>query len=282
MTRKLFLLHLLCFCCLLSAQATGQIPDLIIIGKDTLMLQTCPIEHDSILSKQVSKRLSNENSCTACWRGYQALWQIEDDKLILKRIEDSKSLFAHPDTVPEVTVDLNGIFDQYQDKRGRIVASWFNGELKVVSGEQIYYVHTGFNREYENETDYQVEQGRIISKTSYRNSIKKGTSIKDAMNLIKTQFNRDYFPELANTKVVISCAVLPKADGSIDSIEVHIIRPDSIMEERKNLYIEHICEILKKAPQWEVLTVRNKIRKTERWAISLSPPRKQTRGISAQ
>lgn len=66
------------------------------------------------------------------------------------------------------------------------------------------------------------------------------------MNLIKTQFNRDYFPELANTKVVISCAVLPKADGSIDSIEVHIIRPDSIMEERKNLYIEHICEILKK------------------------------------
>jgi len=78
---------------------------------------------------------------------------------IIKRecIAMSKSLFAYPDTVPEVTVDLNGIFDQYQDKRGRIVASWFSGELKVVSGEQIYYVHTGFNREYENETDYQVE-----------------------------------------------------------------------------------------------------------------------------
>lgn len=102
------------------------------------------------------------------------------------------------------------------------------------------------------------------------------------MDLIKTQFNRDYFPELANTKVVISCAVLPKADGSIDSIEVHIIRPDSIMEERKNLYIEHICEILKKVPQWEVLTVRNKIWKTERWTISVSPPKKRTRGISTQ
>ena len=244
------------------------------------MLETCPIEHDPIISRQVRERLSNENFCTACWRGYQATGQIEDDKLILKRIEDSKSLF--PDTVPEVTVDLNGIFDQYQDKRGRVIASWLRRELKVVSGEQIYYVHTGFNREYENETDYQVEQGRIISKTSYRNSIKKGTSIKDAMNLIKTQFNRDYFPELANTKVVISCAVLPKADGSIDSIEVHIIRPNSIMEERKNLYIEHICEILKKAPQWEVLTVRNKIRKTERWTISVSPQKKRTRGISTQ
>lgn len=85
MTRKLFLLHLLCFCCLLSAQATGQISDLIIIGKDTFMLQTCPIEHDSILSKQVSERLSQEDFCTACWRGYQATWQIEDDKLILKK-----------------------------------------------------------------------------------------------------------------------------------------------------------------------------------------------------
>lgn len=102
------------------------------------------------------------------------------------------------------------------------------------------------------------------------------------MVLIKTQFNKDYFPELANTKVVISCAVLPKADGSIDSIEVYIIRPDSIMEERKNLFIKHICEIFKKVPQWEVVTVRNKIRKTERWTISLPPPKKQTRGISAQ
>ena len=42
MTRKLFLLHLLCFCCLLSAQATGQISDLIIIGKDTFMLEYVP------------------------------------------------------------------------------------------------------------------------------------------------------------------------------------------------------------------------------------------------
>ena len=67
MTRKLFLLHLLCFCCLLSAQATGQISDLIIIGKDTFMLETCPIEHDPIISRQVRERLSNENFCTACW-----------------------------------------------------------------------------------------------------------------------------------------------------------------------------------------------------------------------
>ena len=91
------------------------------------------------------------------------------------------------------------------------------------------------------------------------------------MKLVKTQFNRDYFPELANTKVVISCAVLPKADGSINTIEVQIIRPDSMMEERKNLYIGRICEILKKVPQWDVLTVRNKIRKTERWTLSVLP-----------
>ena len=141
MARKLLLFHFLSFCCLLSANATGQIPDLIIIGKDTLMLLECPIEHDSILSRRVSERLSREGGCTACWRNYQALWQIEDDKLILKKIEDSKSIFADPDTIPEVTIDLNGIFDKYRDKKDRVTATWFSGELKVVSGKQIYYVH---------------------------------------------------------------------------------------------------------------------------------------------
>lgn len=76
MARKLLLFHLLSFCCLLSANATGQIPDLIIIGKDTLMLLECPIEHDSILSRRVSERLSREGG-----------------------------IFADPDTIPEVTKD---------------------------------------------------------------------------------------------------------------------------------------------------------------------------------
>ena len=267
MVRKILLFHLLCFCCLLSAKATGQIPDLIIIGKDTLMLQTCPIEHDSILRNQVSEHLSKEGLSTACWRGYQALWKIEGDKLILKKIEDSKSLFAYPDTVPEVTVDLNDIFNQYQDKEGRVIASWFSGELKVVSGEQIYYVHMGFERDYENETDYQVEQGKIISKTSYRNSIKKGTPIEESMNFVITQFNGDLFPELVNTRLVISGSILPKADGSIDSVHIRIVRPDSITKGRTNLYAEQIRAALNKVPRWKVLTVRNKIRETGWWLL---------------
>ena len=218
MARKLLLFHFLSFCCLLSANATGQIPDLIIIGKDTLMLLECPIEHDSILSRRVSERLSREGGCTACWRNYQALWQIEDDKLILKKIEDSKSIFADPDTIPEVTIDLNGIFDKYRDKKDRVTATWFSGELKVVSGKQIYYVHMGFIREHEYETVYQVKQGKIISQASYRNSLKRGIPIKDALNFVCTQFNGDRFPELVDTKVVATVTILPKADGSINSV----------------------------------------------------------------
>ncbi len=231
------------------------------------MLLTCPIEHDPIIRKQVNKRLAKKTFTTACWRRYQATWQIEDNQLILKKNEDSKSLFASSDTVPEVTVDLSDIFDRYQDKQGRIVASWFSGELKVVSGERIYYVHMGFDREYENETVYQVEQGKIISKTDYRNSIKKGMPIEDAMKFVMTQFKGERFPELANTRLVISVNVLPKADGSLDSADVEILRPNNITEERKKLYIEQIHAILKQIPQWDVLTVRNKIRKTGRWML---------------
>ena len=269
MARKLLLFHFLSFCCLLSANATGQIPDLIIIGKDTLMLLECPIEHDSILSRRVSERLSREGGCTACWRNYQALWQIEDDKLILKKIEDSKSIFADPDTIPEVTIDLNGIFDKYRDKKDRVTATWFSGELKVVSGKQIYYVHMGFIREHEYETVYQVKQGKIISQASYRNSLKRGIPIKDALNFVCTQFNGDRFPELVDTKVVATVTILPKPDGSIDSMEIHVHRPDSVTEERKKLYAEQISMALHKIPRWDVLTVRNKIRKTNPWTLSL-------------
>mgnify|MGYP001498927507 CR=1 FL=1 len=48
---------------------------------------------------------------------------------------------------------------------------------------------------------------------------------------------------------------------------IEIFRPDSITEERKNLYTEQICTILKKVPQWDVLTVRNKIWKTDWWTL---------------
>lgn len=259
MARKLLLFHLLSFCCLLSANATGQIPDLIIVGKDTMLLLATPIEHDSILCRQVDERLSKKNFCTACWRGYQALWQIENGELSLIQIEDSKSLFADPDTVPEITVDLNGIFDKYRNKEGKVIATWFSGKLKVASGELIHYVHTGFEQEYEHETNYQVEQGKIISQTSYQNSLKKGTPIKEVMSFLTTQFNGDRFPELANQKVVVHIKVLPKVDGSIDNVKVHIYFPDSITEERKKLYTEQISTALHKVPRWDVLTVRNKI-----------------------
>lgn len=89
------------------------------------------------------------------------------------------------------------------------------------------------------------------------------------MNFVCTQFNGDRFPELADTKVVATVTILPKADGSIDSMEIHVHRPDSVTEERKKLYAEQISMALHKIPRWDVLTVRNKIRKTDPWTLSL-------------
>lgn len=63
--------------------------------------------------------------------------------------------------------------------------------------------------------------------------------------------------------------ILPKPDGSIDSMEIHVHRPDSVTEERKKLYAEQISMALHKIPRWDVLTVRNKIRKTDPWTLSL-------------
>lgn len=78
----------------LFARATGQWGERIIIGDDTLGMLACPIEVDSVLSVKVNKRLSASFN-TACWRGYQGVWRLENDTLYLDKIVDCCSFFGN-------------------------------------------------------------------------------------------------------------------------------------------------------------------------------------------
>ena len=68
--------------------ATVQECDLLIIEKDTIRLQTFPLEDLELKSTPFG--LSKTTApCTACWRGYKAIWRIKDNKLFLEKIERS-------------------------------------------------------------------------------------------------------------------------------------------------------------------------------------------------
>ena len=70
------------------AYSTAQVPDLLIYNGDTLMLFSNPLEffYNETNPKPVTFVETNCSS-TACWRGYQATWLIENDSLYLIKID---------------------------------------------------------------------------------------------------------------------------------------------------------------------------------------------------
>ncbi|QHT68057.1 hypothetical protein GXP67_16125 [Rhodocytophaga rosea] len=87
--RNIVLLLLLFSFLPFSSKGTAQRPDLLIYQGDTLALYANPLE--AYYTEQNPRpRNFGINSCwsTACWRGYQALWEIREDHLYLLAIMD--------------------------------------------------------------------------------------------------------------------------------------------------------------------------------------------------
>ncbi len=105
--------------------ATEQISDKLIIGHDTICLQTFPIE-DLNFKIRPFKYGNYDFSHTACWRGYQATWKVIDNKLFLVEVI---SVDSTPDTLELVQYfRKNG----YEPKiiNGLIYADWFTADLE--------------------------------------------------------------------------------------------------------------------------------------------------------
>lgn len=68
---------------------TAQIPDLLIYKGDTVSLYSNPLELYFRAKKSRPSRIGPYGcESTACWRGYQAVWEIKNDSLFLNEIRD--------------------------------------------------------------------------------------------------------------------------------------------------------------------------------------------------
>jgi hypothetical protein len=90
---------------------------------------------------------------TDLWRGYIGTWEIRDDRLYLLGVkgqyEDGTQL------------TLEAIFPGFPS---RVFAHWFTGTLRVVQGELIRYVHSGYASTYEMDLLIDVEFGVVIAR----------------------------------------------------------------------------------------------------------------------
>ncbi len=105
--------------------STEQVPDILIVGNDTIYLQTFPIED---LNFKISPFKYGEYDFphTGCWRGYQATWKVIDNKLFLIEV-------IRVDSIQD-TLELEEYFRKngYEPKliNGLIYADWFTADLE--------------------------------------------------------------------------------------------------------------------------------------------------------
>ncbi|MEM6803180.1 MAG: hypothetical protein AAF696_17370 [Bacteroidota bacterium] len=124
-----------------TVYATGQIPDYLIIGKDTSAIFSNPLE--SYFEQVGHKKLIGFKGCTstACWRGYKAYWELKNDSLFLNAIRSCHRGEWCPDVQD---ADLQKMFGS-----DKVFAYWYSGTLRIPQGKRLQYIHMGYSSIYE-------------------------------------------------------------------------------------------------------------------------------------
>ena len=129
---------------------TAQLHELLILDGETTSMTFCPhfpTDHPRIVqAEEIDNRSEGFDfgdvlilSSTACWRGYQGMWEIRDSHFYLRTL---RGCWRVTDGDP-------------------LQANWFSGVLRIPRGEQLAYVHMGFGSVYEQELHIRIDQGRV-------------------------------------------------------------------------------------------------------------------------
>jgi hypothetical protein len=115
-----------------NCRATQQIPDFLIIGKDTFKIFSFPLEVLKIEKAPFYYRGGWGFPHTGCYRGYQATWKIVDSKLFLVHVTKVDSTNEKLDIVKYLSENnhpptvINGlIFADWYSAKFRYCERWF-------------------------------------------------------------------------------------------------------------------------------------------------------------
>lgn len=259
----------------LTAYATGQDGDVIYINGERLVLLVRPIYLDSVLYHAVKDALPSDRPIVSSnWDGFTAYWSIYNDKLYLDSVRceayDPKVKAVVGESIPSKT--LYRIFNRYSTGN-RIVASWVSGKIRVAKGKVIYSQPTGFERNYEEETILDIDQGKVIGQKEYHNFVKDGFTFDKLernggqemlRKILPLHFER--YPELANVNRFVFKVKRARVDekGNLVECDVQVVKPDV----NPQLATE-IAEALKAYHPWKVYYINGEYRALgiEGWTI---------------
>lgn len=216
----------------LTAFPTGQATEC--INENGVDKQLCSLllELDTITFSRLKIRIPERLRSTALWRNYIGHWKIKNDSLFLDSI-------IVPDQNSKVDkYILAKINDIYATKRtdSGYFADWVNDTLRIVSGNQINYVHSGWMSTWEHEELVAVEKGIVKGRVAIENrTVNSGVNDLEIRHMCKNldlgeipgriivslgyaSFEANGNPAGCNVKVMKSCG-----DKTVDDRVVKVI-----------------------------------------------------------
>ena len=261
----------------LVAHATGQTGDVIFIDGTRWELLGKPIDLDAVLYHDLKAVLPEDRPIeTSNWDGYTGYWSIQQDVLYLDSVRceyyDAEIQGMKGESVPSDV--LLRVFKNYVNG-DRIVASWLTREIRVATGKMIYYQHTYFERNYEEEMMLSIDKGKVTGRKEYHNYVVEGFSF-DKFNPNSSDELREMFPlhierypELASEERIVFRVKQARVDakGNLVECEVKVIRPND-----NPLLAAEIAESLKAYHPWRVMFINGEYsaKGIEGWTIPYS------------
>lgn len=204
--KKILTIILLSFYVSNSFASSPQVPDYLIYKNDTIPTYNLLVEKYLQTRKDDKGRLfdlsfrnsidGTEGTSLNCWRGYQAIYKIENDSLFVIAIIDCHSL-EYQNEIPKNYIDK--IFGE-KVKNGKVFIDWYSGNIsfpaKKNDNNEIRWDGV-FEVTFMHETAIKVDKGTVIEISEEQNYI----DLKNGINRLESDSISDIlFNSIKNYK----------------------------------------------------------------------------------
>lgn len=249
MKRILFLLAALWIT--VPSFATMQFPERLIVGSDTLLMFTYPLNYAGrTVLKRLDARLKAANApiCSGCWRGYVGCWRLEEGQLWLEQLVsiDDEPLFTAAELFPK------------RAEGGRVRASWFSGEICYGRGEMVFVWDRCF---YEEEWTASVKAGRVGQIRSFRNWVsKRCPDVQENVRRVSEAFH-DLGPvDSLPSPLLLSVRFVPDSTGRPVRIKrARLTMGNVIIQDFSDPLLQRACKAFREASVWDVAWIHGEI-----------------------
>jgi hypothetical protein len=151
--------------CSLRLFASPQMPDYVIYGKDTIATYNLILEQylqklDTAETDRLFGLAFRNGASLNCWRGYQAIYKIENDSLFLVDIINCGERRNGQINKTESAEKIKAIF---KDKllNGKVFINWFSGYINFPLTDKVLRWDGVFYKIFENEKVIIITNGKV-------------------------------------------------------------------------------------------------------------------------